>query len=130
MLGSKEEDRFTQYFTELLQARSVLEAFLRHVCDITGVLGEHLSARVQFTVDGGRPDIAVRDDSLYLLFEAKVASWLRKDQLRPYAHALEEWRKANPDGSAALFVIAPERQLAGMLHTAEKELTDCGMTDS
>jgi hypothetical protein len=127
ILGGKEEDRFTQYLCELLRAPVVLERFLKEVCGLVVTADEQVSARTQVTVPGGRPDLAVRGDSLYLLFEAKVGSWLHEDQLTPYARELEQWLQSHFHGTALLFVVAPHPQISGIVNAAERELSEAGL---
>jgi hypothetical protein len=128
ILGGKEEDRFTQYWAELLRAPAVLGGFLKELCGLPVTVSDQISARSQVTVSGGRPDLAIRGDSLYLLFEAKVGSWLHQDQLTPYARELEQWRQRHPAGTALLFVVVPQRHMPGILQTAERELSEAGLS--
>ena len=115
LLGGKEEDRFTQYLCELLRSQLFLDAFLHEICGIEIPHNEPLTTRTQVTVPGGRPDLAVRGNSLYPFFEAKVASWLHERQLTPYARELEDWQCAHPAGTASLFVLTPQRHATGIV---------------
>ena len=123
ILGGKEEDRFTQYLAALLRAPVVLVAFLKNVCRLTLASDEPLSARTQVTVPGGRPDLAIRGESLYLLYEAKMASWLHEEQLTPYARELDKWSQTHPTGTARLFLLAPQRQVSAIDQMAKRELS-------
>lgn len=127
ILGGKEEDRFTQYLDQLLRSSVVLKAFLGEVCGIALPTEDKISSRTQVSVPGGRPDLAIRGDRLYLLFEAKVGSWLHEEQLTPYAHELEQWREAHPTGTACLFILAPQRQMSGLIEMAKRELSENDM---
>ena len=127
ILGGKEEDRFTQYLAELLRAPVVLSAFLKSVCGLSAIVDSQISARTQVTIPGGRPDLAIRSESLYLLCEAKVSSWLHEEQLTPYARELEQWHQAHPQGTARLFVLAPQRQVGGIVQAAERDLAGAGL---
>jgi len=126
ILGAKEEDRFTHYLCELLRAPSVLAAFLKDLCNVE--VKPNVNVSMQPQVTEGRPDLAIRGESTYLLFEAKVGSWLHEDQLSPYARELDQWLRKNPAGTARLFVVAPHRQVLGIAHTAKQELSEAGLS--
>lgn len=128
ILGGKEEDRFTQYLCELLQDPTVLNAFLPEVCGMSVPVQTNLVARTQVTVRGGRPDLAIRGETSYLLFEVKVGSWLHQDQLTPYARELDQWQTNHPAGVAKLLILAPERQIPGILQCAGFELSETGLS--
>lgn len=112
LLGGKEEDRFTLYLCELLRDEWVLRRFVTKICGVEVAPNTSLSALIQATVPGGRADLAITGESVYLLFEAKVGSWLHEDQLMPYATALDEWHREHPTGTTRLFVLAPEGQVS------------------
>lgn len=127
ILGGKEEDRFTNYLAELLQDKEVLASFcgrfLRSQCGFELDPDSGLNARTQVIVPDGRPDLAIRGNSTYLLIEAKVSSWLHEDQLQSYAEALDRWQRENPTGKACLFVLVPERQVGATLAVARQQLS-------
>jgi hypothetical protein len=127
ILGGKEEDRFTQYLCELLRSPTILRAFITEACNLDVTVDETTLARTQVTVPGGRPDLAIRGKYLYLLFEAKVGAWLHEDQLRPYAQELDQWLQRQPSGTASLFVLTPQRNLTGILQSAQRELSEAGL---
>ena len=112
LLGGKEEDRFTLYLCELLRDKGVLRRFVTKICGIEVAPDTTLSALIQATVPGGRADLAIHGESVYLLFEAKLGSWLHEDQLTPYARALDEWSREHPTGTARLFVLTPQQQVS------------------
>jgi hypothetical protein len=128
ILGGKEEDRFTNYLAELLKDPDMLAAFtgtfLKDHCGLLINSEPGMTAQTQVTVAGGRPDLAIRAKSTYLLFEAKVSSWLHEDQLKPYAEELEKWKKDNPKGAARLFVLVPESQVNTSLVVARQQLSE------
>jgi hypothetical protein len=120
ILGGKEEDRFTVHLCELLRDTGVLRAFITKICGGEVAPDSTVSPSVQVTVPGGRPDLAIRGDSVYLLLEAKIGAWVHKDHLAPYAIALGEWRWEHPAGGAGLFVLAPQRQMSGIVASAQR----------
>ena len=126
ILGGKEEDRFTYYLSELLKDHDLLAAFihkfLKSASGRSFQTDPGMTARIQVTVPGGRPDLAVRASLLYLLFEAKIGSWLHEDQLLPYAKELEAWKGENSSGEAALFLLVPESQVRSALEESERQL--------
>ncbi len=128
ILGGKEEDRFTNYLAEILKDPSILAAFtgifLKDHCRLLLKQEPGMMAQSQVTVAGGRPDLAIRAKSTYLLFEAKVSSWLHEDQLIPYAEELEKWKKDFPEGVAGLFVLVPESQVSAALNVARQQLSE------
>src|SRR5438067_1625071 len=91
VLAAKEEDRFTEYLSQILQAPEALRRFLSEVCGLAIRADEELSVRTQLRLTGGTPDLRIRGSTTYLLFEAKVGSWLHKDQLIPYARDIQDW---------------------------------------
>lgn len=127
IFGGKEEDRFTRYLCELLRAPGVLAAFLREICGVEVGPHDSVSAQTQVTVPGGRADLALRGESVYFLFEAKVGAWLHEDQLTPYAREVDQWRQAHPTGAALLFLLAPQRHASGIAQSAQRELSEAGL---
>ena len=123
LLASKEEDRFTEYLCHLLQSDDVCRAFLEQLCDVEPPEGP-LHVATQVTVEGGRPDLAIRGEELYVLFEAKVASLLHESQLKPYAADLSRWKDEHPNGQAALFLLCPARVAGGQQREGGASLAD------
>lgn len=108
LLADKEEDRFTVLLAELLRSRLVLEAFLG-LCEIDPQESvSALAVRNQVTVTDGRPDLVIYAPRTYLLFEAKVGSWLHEGQAEAYIDALMAWSRTTPGGLARLTLIAPQ----------------------
>ncbi|MBZ4414700.1 PD-(D/E)XK nuclease family protein [Myxococcus sp. XM-1-1-1] len=132
VLGSKEEDRFTELLVHLLQAPEVLRAFMRELCGIEVSEAElvSLKARTQVTVPGGRPDIVIQGPARYCLFEAKVSSWLHEGQLLPYSQELQRWQIAHPGGKAHLFLLAPSQSSRGLMQTALQQLSQAAVTSA
>ncbi|WP_395843694.1 hypothetical protein [Archangium violaceum] len=130
LLGGKEEDRFTEFLVHLLQAPEVLRAFMGEVCGIEVSDSElvSLKTRMQVTVPGGRPDIAIQGLARYCLFEAKVSSWLHDEQLPSYFQELQKWKSDHPEGQAHLFLIAPSQSSRGLLQTALQQLNQEAVT--
>jgi hypothetical protein len=128
ILSGKEEDRFTYFLRELLLAPKVLERFLTKFCGLPANAAATAHADLQVTVDGGRPDLAVRTDDLYLLFEAKVDSWLHKDQLVPYATACANWAQGHSAGVCRLYVIASQRNVEQQVATGRADLAAANLS--
>jgi len=124
LLAGKEEDRFTIFLGELLKSSVVLRAFLQDVCAIPSPVRsvEELRVATQVQVPDGRPDLVITGPDLFLVFEAKVAAWLHKDQLVSYAKAQATWKSGRREGTARLFVIAPLSGLAGLTATSRVQL--------
>lgn len=124
LLAHKEEDRFTEYLCQLLQSEEVLIPFLRDLCTVeTPVISSKLSVKTQVTVAGGRPDLTIRGDNIYLLFEAKVASWLHDNQVIPYVKALLSWKEKHPEAVTNLYLVSPARSGVDMLEIGRSFLT-------
>ena len=137
VLLRNEEDRFTEFLAQLLQAPAVRRVFVNELCHKEGVgpiLNEiccdHLKVYTQVQIEGGRPDLVIKDekgDKVFLLFEAKVGSWLHEDQLVPYAREVEIWKQDNPGGVARLYIIAPKGNSENQCSEGEKQIRDAGI---
>ena len=129
LLAEKEEDRFTQYLCELLRSESVMAAFLRTCGVIPPEAAPTLQPSTQATIPNGRLDLAIRGPGYYLLFEAKVSSWLHDEQLVPYAADLHMWKGKNLNGQCCLILLAPAATLSGIGETAAGQLEKAGFAE-
>jgi hypothetical protein len=126
LLAEKEEDRFTVLLCELLRSRDVLTSFL----ELSGVsLGDKLTELAvgnQVTVPGGRPDLVIRGAKTYLMFEAKVGSWLHDGQIPAYLEALSSWAAETPKGVGRLTLIAPRSSCEPLTQEANLVASNLG----
>ncbi|WP_375760986.1 hypothetical protein [Corallococcus exercitus] len=130
LLAEKEEDRFTQFLCELLRSDAVMDGFLR-LCGLTPERGASaLHPSTQVTVPGGRLDLAIHGPDTYLLFEAKVGSWLHDGQLVPYAKDLLAWAVKNPGGRSRMILLAPAATLLEIEAAAVAQLQGTGFLES
>lgn len=121
ILADKQENRFTTLLCELLRSRRVLSAFL-DTCGITPRDGvADLTVRTEVSVPGGRPDLVVRGSSTYLLFEAKVGSWLNQRQVPAYLNAVTAWTRLTPQGLSRLIILAPRRNRNALVEEANRD---------
>lgn len=129
MLADKEEDRFTQLLCELLRSEAVMEGFLEG-CGLAPPGGASaLHPSTQVTVPDGRLDLSIHGPGTYLLFEAKVSSWLHDGQLVPYAKDLLAWAGKNPGGLSRMILLAPAATLIEIKAAAEAQLQGTGYSE-
>ena len=124
VLAGKEEDRFTEYLCHLLRDGGFLAAFTEKI----GLdYADTLTVSTQVRVQGGRPDLVIRNEDNLVLFEAKLGSWLHDDQVVPYARRVV---KARNDGRRAnLWLITPAVAETGLLETGAEQLATAGISE-
>ena len=128
LLAAKEEDRFTEYLCQLLLSEEVLAPFLSELCGYDpGALQRPIDVRTQVTVPGGRPDLAICASNGYLLFEAKVSTFLHQNQLGSYGVEIQQWQAAHPNDMASLYLLIPARGRHTHLDIARQQLQNSGI---
>lgn len=128
ILASKEEDRFTAFLAELLRLKSFQTAFLKELCGLEGFDDAIPMIRTHLSVPGGVTDLTIEGPKIFLIVEAKLASWLHQGQLIPYAKKLVEWSAATIGGKAKLLLLAPAASLAVAVDEAQEQLSAASLT--
>jgi hypothetical protein len=123
-LAGKEEDRFTEMLCQILKDQTVLDKFLRQLCDIQLSPAELVKTIVttQMVVPEGRIDLVIRSPKHLLVFEAKVGSWLHGNQILSYAKFIEELATAQSYGDRRLVLVAPQANLRPVFEAAKRQI--------
>jgi hypothetical protein len=109
------EDAHTELFAELLRINELADAFTKELLGFqmerSALEEQEVETQWQNVEGSGRPDVAIRAPSYFVLVENKLGAGLTKNQPGGYLEELASWKSSHESGTAVLCIQVPASRL-------------------